>query len=224
MQTMQENFANARHKKIKVWIVDDVEPFRIVLDASINESEAVECTKCLSNAKELIQSLRKEAAPDVILLDVHMPGMSGVEVIPKIRELAQDTYIVMLTGSSGDETIIGALVAGADGYVLKTRNTDKEAIRAVQEVMADGITMDPEVVRKVIKVLSVGRKSAENYNFTPREEEIFRLIGTGLTEREIAEKPSISFETVRTHYKRIHRKVNSRTHSMLVAKAKDYLS
>mgnify|MGYP001601968204 CR=1 FL=1 len=191
----------------------------MVLLTAINESGVVECTKCLSNAKELIQSLRKEAAPDVILLDVHMPGMSGVEVIPKIRELAPDAYIVMLTGSSGDETIMGALVAGAHGYVLKTGHTDREAIKAVQEVMTHGISMDPLALKKVIKLMVSRKTPSEDYDLTPREKTILALmVDDGLTPSEISERLSLSILTIRTHIKHIHKKLNVHSLNKLLQK------
>lgn len=209
---------NPSNRKAVVWLVDDEEPFRLVLEAALSESQEVECAKSLPDCETLIKELKKGDSPDVLLLDIHLPGMSGLEAIPKINELAPNTYIVMLTGSSTDETIVKALVSGADGYVLKSANTHQEVIIAVQEVMADGITMDPEVLKKVIKILSGKRKPSEDHGLTTREEEVCRLRLEGFTEKEIAEKLFIGFETVKTHLKHIHRKLNVRSKKALVGK------
>ncbi len=216
---------NSERERIKVWLVDDEKPFRDVMDAAINESATVRCTKCLENAKELIQSLKGETPPDVILLDVHMPGASGIEIIPKIRELAPETYIVMLTGSSGDETIIGALVAGAHGYVLKTGNTDREVIKAVQEVTTNGIAMDPLALKKVIKLMVSRKTPAEDYGLTPAEKTILEfIVGDGLTPSEISDRLSLSILTIRSHIKHIHKKLNVHSLNKLASKtSKEHL-
>ncbi len=206
-------------RKTLVWLVDDEEPFREVLESALNESNVVYCAKSFVDCETLIKDLKKGESPEVLLLDIHLPGMSGLVAIPKINELAPNTYIVMLTGSSSEETIVKALVSGADGYVLKSGNTDKEVIRAVREVMEDGITIDPEVLKKVIKILAAKWKP-EDRGLTTREDEVFKLRVEGHTEKEIAEKLCIGFETVKTHLKRIHRKFNVRSKAELVRSAR----
>ena len=164
-------------------------------------------------AKDIVMKIR----PDVILMDIDMPGLNGVEAVRQVREYDLNTQIIMLTVFDDNSHVFDALMAGANGYLLK-RNVSDRLILAIQEVLEGGAPMSPSIARLVIDKLHVQKQSNE-YMLSEREKEILRSLSKGNSFKLIAADLGISFETVRTHIKRIYDKLHVHSQGEAISKA-----
>jgi DNA-binding NarL/FixJ family response regulator len=164
-------------------------------------------------AKEIVMNCR----PDVILMDIDMPGINGVEAVRQIREYDLTTQIIMLTVFDDNSHVFDALMAGANGYLLK-RNVSDRLVLAIQEVLEGGAPMSPSIARLVINQLHV-QKPTNQYMLSEREKEILRSLSKGNSFKLIAADLGISFETVRTHIKRIYDKLHVHSQGEAISKA-----
>lgn len=201
--------------KIKVSIVEDEKQIREGIAALINESEGFTCESTFNTAEEAIASLPSMEV-DVVLMDIHLPGKSGIECISEIKPLCCGTQFIMFTSFEDTESVFNALKVGATGYLTKTTQPSK-ILDAIIEVYKGGSPMSSEIARKV--VLSFQKNSFNNNELkklSEREKEILELLSKGLRYKEIADKLFLSTETVRTHIRNIYEKlqVNSRTEAL----------
>lgn len=164
-------------------------------------------------AREIVINCR----PDVILMDIDMPGINGVEAVRQIREYDLTTQIIMLTVFDDNSHVFDALMAGANGYLLK-RNVSDRLVLAIQEVLEGGAPMSPSIARLVIDQLHV-QKPTNQYMLSEREKEILRSLSKGNSFKLIAADLGISFETVRTHIKRIYDKLHVHSQGEAISKA-----
>lgn len=156
--------------------------------------------------------------PDVVLMDIHLPNMSGVECTARLRQLAPSLQILMLTVYEDSETIFKALKAGASGYLLK-RTAPAQILEAIADVHRGGAPMTSEIARKVVQSFRAPEPSPPGTEpLTRREEEILELLARGYASKEIAEALSISFDTVRTHLRHIYEKLHVRSRTEAVIK------
>ena len=206
-------------KKFRLVVIDDHALFRaglINLLQEMNEFEVVgEGKDGISGLKIISQTL-----PDVVLLDVNMPGMGGVETVRALRSFpsTQNCRVLMLTISKNEQDLIGALQAGADGYILKSAEPDelRNAIIQVQEGMA---VLSPQVTRQVIQALQrEGNQEAEPL-LSERELEVLRCLAEGLTTVQTADQLVISENTVKTHVRHILEKLEASNRAEAVNKA-----
>lgn len=166
-----------------------------------------------SQAKEIV----RKCSPDIILMDIDMPGINGVEAVRQIREYDLKTQIIMLTVFDDDRHVFDALMAGANGYLLK-RNVSDRLVFAIQEVLEGGAPMSPSIARLVIDHLHI-QKPTNQYMLTDREKEILKSLSRGNSFKLIASDLGISFETVRTHIKRIYDKLHVHSQGEAISKA-----
>lgn len=166
-----------------------------------------------SQAKEIVTSCK----PDVILMDIDMPGINGVDAVRQIREYDLTTQIIMLTVFDDHSHVFDALKGGANGYLLK-RNVSERLVLAIQEVLQGGAPMSPSIARLVINQLHV-QKPSNQYMLSEREKEILRSLSMGNSFKLIAADLGISFETVRTHIKRIYDKLHVHSQGEAISKA-----
>jgi DNA-binding NarL/FixJ family response regulator len=164
-------------------------------------------------AKELVRKQK----PDIVLMDIDMPGITGVEAVRQIREYDLKTQIIMLTVFDDDRHVFDALMAGANGYLLK-RNVSDRLVHAIQEVLEGGAPMSPSIARLVINQLH-DQQPANQYMLTEREKEILKSLSKGNSFKLIASDLGISFETVRTHIKRIYDKLHVHSQGEAISKA-----
>jgi len=206
-------------KKIQAWIIDDNKNFCLVLAANLNKSSRVVCQRYYHSAKAAINDLETESSqPDVILLDIKMSAMNGLDAIAPIRKLSPVTNIIMLTSYDLDENIRTAMKRGASGYLLKSSLPD-DIVRAIESVQAGGLPLDPLITRKMMESF-VGWDDEENiYNLSPREKEVLKLVTQGLNNTEISQELFISRFTVETHVKNIFHKLDIHDRQKLVVKA-----
>jgi DNA-binding NarL/FixJ family response regulator len=203
---------------INVAIVEDDAGIRQGLEWLLKSSPEFCCVASCQNAGEALRLLPK-AAPQVILMDINLPDRSGIECAAQIKEVLPSTQIVMITVYDDDEKVFNALRAGASGYILK-RTPPKKILQAIREVHAGGVPMSGEIARKLLTVFREPPSApaqADEENLSPREQEVLELLSRGCANKEIADKLSLSIETVTWHLKHIYSKlhVRSRTQAAL---------
>jgi len=160
----------------------------------------------------------KELKPDVILMDIDLPGMNGIEAVKKIRLFNAWVHIIMLTVFDDNKHVVEAICAGASGYLLKMHIPEK-LLESVREVIQGGAPMSPGIARMVIAKLQQLPEQSNTYQLTPREKEILSSLSKGNSYKLIAAQFSISIDTVRTHIKHIYDKLQVRSQTEAVSKA-----
>ncbi|MDE3068768.1 MAG: response regulator transcription factor, partial [Verrucomicrobiota bacterium] len=156
--------------------------------------------------------------PDVVLMDINLPGMNGVECVRQLKPLAPQVQVMMLTVYEDTENIFNALAAGASGYLLK-RTPGRELLEAIREVHRGGSPMTTHIARKVVSSFQRTPAAATSAEaLSPREQEVLDCLAQGFLYKEIADKLGISYETVHTYIRRIYEKLQVRTRTEAVAK------
>ena len=200
----------------KVAIVEDNRTTREGLETITNLSPDFRCVCTCSTAEEALKLLPKHE-PDLVLMDIQLPSMSGVECVARLRELLPAAKAIMVTVYEDPDRIFSALRAGASGYLLK-RSAPEEVLNAMREVQQGGGAMSGEIARKVIGYFRQQTIATEEiHGLTGREREVLELVVHGLSNKEIAERLSVTVEAVRWHLKHIYIKlhVHSRTEAAL---------
>jgi DNA-binding NarL/FixJ family response regulator len=202
---------------IAVAIVEDNDQLRTTLARVLNRTDGFECVSHYPSAEAALEGLPKDR-PQVVLMDINLPGINGVECVRRLKPLLPDTQIVMLTVYEDTENIFNALAAGATGYLLK-RTPRSELIEALHEVRRGGSPMTAHIARKVVQSFQQAPSAASpTDNLSQREQEVLDCLAQGLIYKEIAEKLGISYETVHTYIRRIYEKLQVRTRTEAVAK------
>lgn len=197
---------------VKVAIVEDNQTTREGLKTIIDLSPDYRCVSLCQTAEEALSVLPGHQ-PDVVLMDIQLPRMSGVECVARLKELLPQVQVVMVTVYQDPDRIFRALRAGASGYLLK-RATPEMVLNAIRDVQQGGVPMSAEIARKVIGYFQTLPPAApEIEKLSPRELEILNLIAPGFSNKEIASRLGISIESIRWHLKNIYHKlhVHSRT-------------
>jgi RNA polymerase sigma factor (sigma-70 family) len=205
---------------ISVSIVEDNDKLRGTLAKVIGRAEGFRFASDYGSAEDALADLPK-VKPDVVLMDINLPGMNGVECARQLKTLLSGTQVMMLTVYEDTENIFNALAAGASGYMLK-RTPAKELLEAIHEVKRGGSPMTTHIARKVVQSFqkTTGQQQAANElsELSEREQQVLDLLAQGLIYKEIADKLSISYETVHTYIRRIYEKLQVRTRTEAVAK------
>ena len=203
---------------ITVSIVEDSEQVRNTLARLINRAEGFRCLSQYANAEAALEGLPDDR-PEVVLMDINLPGMNGVECVRGLKQALPGAQVMMLTAYEDTETIFNALAAGASGYMLK-RTPRAELLDAIKEVHRGGSPMTAHIARKVVQSFqkpAAAPPPAES-NLSTREQEVLDCLSQGFLYKEIAEKLGISYETVHTYIRRIYEKLQVRTRTEAVAK------
>jgi DNA-binding NarL/FixJ family response regulator len=202
---------------ITVAIVEDNEQLRATLARVLNRADGFKCISHYGSAEAALPSLPKDR-PQVILMDINLPGMNGVECVRQLKQLLPATQVMMLTVYEDTENIFNALAAGAAGYLLK-RTKSSELLEAIREVHRGGSPMTTHIARKVTQSFQrAGASPQPTENLSEREQEVLDCLSQGFLYKEIAEKLGISYETVHTYIRRIYEKLQVRTRTEAVAK------
>jgi len=195
---------------INVAIVEDNDEIREGLGVLINGSTGFRCVASYPNAEEALEDLPDEP-PDVVLMDIHLPKMSGIECVARLKERLPQLQIMMLTVYEDDDLVFKSLVAGATGYILK-KTPPAELLEAIQVLYNGGSPMSNQIARKVVEAFrQMGKSSQETENLSERETEILSYLSKGYHDKEIADTLFISVETVRTHLRNIYKKIHVRS-------------
>ncbi|HKW27966.1 MAG TPA: response regulator transcription factor [Verrucomicrobiae bacterium] len=202
---------------VSVSIVEDNDKLRGTLARVINRADGFRCISDYANAEDALKDL-PQIRPDVVLMDINLPGMNGVDCVRLLKQLLPQTQVMMLTVYEDTENIFNALTAGANGYMLK-RTSSKELLEAIHEVHRGGSPMTMHIARKVVSSFQKTAATAQpTENLSEREQQVLDLLSQGLMYKEIADKLAISYETVHTYIRRIYEKLQVRTRTEAVAK------
>ncbi len=224
--------------KLRVVLAEDDEPTRFWLKLTLQQSQLFEVVGQAGDGRTAVD-LTVQNKPDLVLMDIGMPIMDGVEAARLVKESLPDTKVIMFTSHDTDDSVFAALSAGADGYCLKTL-TAEQLLKAVSSVMDGAAWLDPGIARKVLKAASHGvapkdpkeqeeskdakegaasASSGNPFALSQREMEVLQLLVEGLSNQEIADKLCLGTETIKTHMRHIMRKlsVSDRTQAAIKA-------
>ena len=195
---------------ITVSIVEDHQQTRSSIEALLCRSPGIKCLATYPTAEAAIAGVPSRT-PDVLLVDIRLPRMSGIECVARLKAMVPQLQFLMLTTYEERELIFESLRAGASGYILK-KSLASELVQAVEQVYAGGAPMSMPIARKLVGYFQTGGAGmSETEKLTPREQEILTLLARGYQYREIADNISVSLETVRTHCKHIYDKLHVRS-------------
>jgi DNA-binding NarL/FixJ family response regulator len=201
---------------IGVSIIEDDVAAREILVGWIRRAEGFRFVSEHETAELALAKLPQEK-PGVVLVDINLPGMSGIECVRRLKPILQDTQFVMVTVYEDANHIFNALAVGATGYMLKqTRRGD--LLAALKEVHAGGSPMSSQIARKVVQSFRRPTDSGNQADLSPREQEVLELLARGYLYKEIAESLQISVQTVNTYIRRIYEKLHVRSRAQAVAK------
>ena len=195
---------------IRVAIVEDDEQVRENLARLVGEAKGFECVATFGSGEQALGHLPRRL-PDVVLMDINLPGISGVECVRQLKSIAPDVHVVMLTVYDDSDRIFQALQMGASGYLLK-RSTAAEILHAIEDVHRGGAPMSSYIARKVVQSFrrqGPSEKPAEN--LTKRETDVLEYVSRGYANKEIADALGLSAETVRGYLKTIYSKLHVRS-------------
>jgi DNA-binding NarL/FixJ family response regulator len=201
---------------ITVSIVEDNDKLRGTLARVLNRAEGFRCVSQYGSAEDALKDL-PNVKPEVVLMDINLPGMNGVECVRQLKPLLPETQVMMLTVYEDTENIFNALAAGANGYMLK-RTSTKELIEAIHEVKRGGSPMTMHIARKVVQSFQKSAPAQATENLSEREQQVLDLLSQGLIYKEISDKLGIGYETVHTYIRRVYEKLQVRTRTEAVAK------
>ena len=208
--------------EIRVAIFEDRKLVRDAFEAIINGTDGLTCTGSYANAGDVIYNINR-SMPDVVLMDIEMPGMDGIAAAGKIHLQFPDIKILIQTVFDDEDKIFAARCAGASGYVLKS-TTPAKLVERIIEVYNGGAPMSPNIATKVLSLFQKIAPPAlepgeEDFHLSKRGKEILAMMMEGHTFKTIAEKNFIGFETVRTHVKKIYKKLHVASLTEAVVKA-----
>jgi len=200
---------------LTVAIVEDDTELRATFAALIEGSSDMRLAGAYASAEAALGPLAT-IHPDVVLMDIGLPGMSGIECVRRLTATARGTQFVMLTAYDDSDSVFASLQAGATGYLLKQSSAD-QIREAIRDVMTGGAPMNAAIARKVVQHFSQHRPAAEVAALSSRERQVLDALSRGQRYKEVADTLGISMDTVRTHVKEVYRKlhVNSRAEAVL---------
>ncbi|MCU0386651.1 MAG: response regulator transcription factor [Flavihumibacter sp.] len=204
-------------KSIQILIYEDNVLLRESLTNLLALTGEYEVLASFPDCSDVMNQVR-QLDPDVILMDIDLPGINGIEAVKLIRGFNPQVQIIMLTVFDDNSHVFDAMYAGANGYLLKKYISDK-LLHAIQEVLQGGAPMSPSIAKMIISSLQQPVVAAKDYSLTNREKEILQLLSSGNSFKMIAAELSISLDTVRTHIKHIYDKLHVRSQIEAVSKA-----
>ncbi len=202
---------------ISVSIVDDEKRLCQSIATFLNDSPGFRCVSIYGSAEAALRHLPDDR-PDVVLMDINMAGMNGIECVRRLKVLTPQLQIVMLTVYEDTEQIFKALAAGATGYLLKRHEPD-ELLQAIRDVHAGGSPMSNSIARKVVASFQkAGQAGGKQNLLTSREQAVLDYLAQGLAYKQIADELGISINTIRTHLRHIYEKLHVQSRTEAVAK------
>ncbi len=208
----------SRRNYIKIWIIEDHAAFRTNLSEIVNVSDTIRCERNFSSCEEAIECLETEKKhPQVMLIDLALPGMDGIEGLSKIKAINPDIKCIMLTSSERQKHVVDAIRTGASGYLLKSVAFE-QIIRGIEDVMQGGASLDPQIASMVLEAFPKKNKAGNEFDLTEREIEVLQALATGKIIKEIADELHLSSNTVKFHIANTYKKLNVQSQAGAVAK------
>ena len=207
-------------KDIQVWLIEDHKTYGERLARTLNRMDGLACPQRFSACEDAFSALTAYPSPHVLLLDVGLPGMNGIDGIARLRQLAPESAIVILTVFEDDDKIFRAICAGAAGYLLKTSSTEDIAA-AIRSAASGGSPINPTIARRVLEMFSKANAVAQHkhYGLTPRELEILQLLVNGSTIKDAAAHLGIGYYTADEYIRSVYMKLQVRSRGSAIAKA-----
>ncbi|MES2438958.1 MAG: response regulator transcription factor [Verrucomicrobiota bacterium] len=200
-----------------VAIVEDRDEVREHWARLLDSFDEFNCPCTCASAEEALERI-PALAPEIVLMDIFLPGMSGIECTARLKQMRPATRILILTASDDEEMVFPALEAGADGYLLK-HSTPAALRAALLDILDGGVPMTSGIARRVAEHFRKrGRSREEIHRLSPREKEIIEALSMGYSNKEIADKLSLSVETIRSYLKNVYEKMHVRSRAEAVAK------
>jgi len=204
-------------KTITVSLVDDEEDLREHIGGYLHAAGGFKCKSVYASAEEALQHLPQDK-PDVVLMDINLGGMDGIECVRQLKALMPEAQVLMLTVFEDTDKIFRALAAGASGYLLK-RLSPSKLLEAVREVRDGGSPMSASIARKVVQSFrTTPAHGDETMDLSQREREVLHGLAEGLAYKQIADQLEVSIHTVRNYIRRIYEKLHVRSRTEAVAK------
>ena len=206
---------------LTVWVVEDQRLYRRAIASVLDDAEGMRCPLAVETAEEALAALEVEEPPDIVLMDIGLPGMSGIDATRAVRSASPTTRVIMLTVHEENEKIFDAVCAGATGYLLKPSGSD-QIVDAVRQVAEGAAPINAYIARKMLTMfnrLAEPRSAEQAYGLTRRERETLQLLVEGLTVSQIADRLNVSYHTVDSHVRNIYGKLHVHSRSGAVAKA-----
>ncbi|MEM6646329.1 MAG: response regulator transcription factor [Bacteroidota bacterium] len=201
-----------------VWLIEDHALFRETIQALLNDQPAYTCPATFGSCEAALVALTEGALPDVILCDIGLPGMSGIEGVQHIKQHAPAVPVIMLTVHQDNERIFQAICAGASGYLLKTASPEA-IVQALDQVGEGGAAMDAQIARRVLSMFTQLAVPKQDYGLSDREREILEHLVGGHTNKQIAARLFLSPHTVDRHLRNIYAKLHVHNRSGAISKA-----
>ena len=210
-----------RHPDLRgsIWLVEDNTAYRESLAELLERSERYRCGRAFADGESAVATLKHgRELPRLILMDLALPGMTGIDCVRVIRQASPAVPVVILTVHQSNERIFEAICAGASGYLLKSASRE-EILRGIDDVLAGGGTMDAQIARRVLEMFARMGSPHADYGLSEREQQILRCLVDGLTKSAIAEHLELSPHTIDGHVRNIYMKLHVNNRSGAVAKA-----
>ena len=209
-------------RKIRVMMVEDHPDYREGVSLALETEKDIELTSTFGTAERALrslQSIRDRKEPDVVLLDLNLPGLAGLEALPFFRTAIPDAKVLVLTQSDLPADVLSAIQSGASGYLLKSASLDK-ITDSIRTVISGGASLDPNVASYILGLMQKSApKSQIEANLSERETEVLVLLGEGLLKKEISDRLNISEPTVATHVRHIYEKLEVQNAPAAITKA-----
>jgi len=207
---------------LRIAIFDDNSNIRDSISLLLKTEKSFEVVGSFSHVLDCAEEI-KQSRPDVVLMDIEMPGMSGIEAVKILKKEFPSVLILMQTVFEDDDRVFDSICAGASGYILKN-HLNTRLIEAIKELQFGGSPMSPSIARKVLMKMQeipehVKPEAAPDYHLTPREKEVLACVVNGLSYKMVADNLFISYETVRSHIKHIYEKLHVASLTEVVSKA-----
>jgi len=209
---------SAASEPVVLWMIEDNHAFRNTVSRLLNQTANIRCTRSFPACEDALALLNTGATVDVILLDVELAGMNGIEGLKKIKSVIPATRVVMLTVFEDHERVFRAICAGASGYLLKASPFER-IVESVHQVMAGGSPMSPRIATSVLEMFTRMAGPKKDFGLTERERDVLELMKEGLTKKEIAARLELSFHTVDDYLRNIYAKLHVHSQAGAVAKA-----
>ena len=203
---------------LSVWIIEDDEWFVKQLVKLLALSPVFSCESEFRTCEPALERLQKEDPPDIILMDIGLPGMSGIEGIKRIRAITPEVKIVVLTVFEDSNNIVQAISSGAAGYLLKGSSLET-TIDSLKSIVTGGAPINPQIAKKILDVFAHTHSGQNDYGLTPREKEVLAYLVEGLQMKHIADRMFITFHTVDKHVRSIYAKLQVPSRSVAIVKA-----
>ena len=200
------------------WMIEDNHAFRNTVARLLNQTTDIRCTRSFPACEDALALLNNGETVDVMLLDVELAGMNGIEGLKKIKALSPGTRVIMLTVFEDHERVFRAICAGAAGYMLKTATTD-EIAAALRIAASGGSPINPRIARRVLEMFSHANPPQRDYGLSPREREILQLLVQGRTIKEAAAELGIGFYTADEYIRGVYEKLQVKSRGSAIAKA-----